>query len=152
MLSLLHMVSTSSALQFILHIIYWVLQHQNFCLLMFKSFHYFRNCSYVHYFYSSANWSVFGSFLLACWASSWHYFEFSTCLITLLHDIKLVHGKLLFSFCDSMLLWFFMVLSGLLLCPCIWGSKQCSYVCKALYTLILTIQQIANRGPSAFFD
>ena len=33
-----------------------------------------------------------GSFLVACWASSWHYFEFSTCLITLLHDIKLVHG------------------------------------------------------------
>ena len=37
--------STSSALQFILHLNYWVLQHQNFCLLMFESFHYFRNCS-----------------------------------------------------------------------------------------------------------
>ena len=59
---------------------------------LFKSFHYFRNCSYVHYFYSSANWSVFGSFLLACWASSWHYLEFSTCLITILQDVKLVHG------------------------------------------------------------
>ena len=31
-------------------------------------------------------------------------------------------------------------------------KEQCSYVRKALYTLILTIRQIANRGPSAFFN
>ena len=149
MLSLLHMVSTSSALQFILRLIYWVLQHQNFCS---RAFIILETVLMFIIFIPQLTEVSLGSFLVACWASSWHYFEFSTCLITLLHDIKLVHGKLLFSFCDSMLLWFFMVLSGLLLCPCIWGSKQCSYVGKALYTLILTIQQIANRGPSTFFD
>lgn len=47
-----------------------------------------------------------------------------------------------------MLLWFSWCSVGY---SCtIWGSKQCSYVCKALYTLILANEQIANRGPSAF--
>ena len=92
------------------------------------------------------------SFLVACWAYSWHYFEFSTCLITIFHDFKLFHVKLPCCSCDSMLLWFFMVFSGLLFCLCIWKSEQFSYVGKALYTLILTIQQIANRGPSMFFN
>ena len=74
-----------------------------FCL---RAFIILETVPYVHYFYSSANWRVFMSFLLACWASSLHYFEFSTWLITILHDVKLVHGKLSFSLCDSMLLWF----------------------------------------------
>ena len=74
--------------------------------LCLRAFIILETVPYVHYFYSSANCCVFMSFLLACWASSWHYFEFSTWLITILHDIKLVHGKLSFSLCDSMLLWF----------------------------------------------
>ena len=120
--------------------------------LCLRGFIILETVPYGHYFYSSANWNVFVSFLVACWAYSWHYFELSTCLITVFHNFKLFHGKLPCSFCDSMLLWFFMVFSGLLFCPCIWRSKQFSYVGKALYTLILTIQQIANRGPSMFFN
>ena len=59
--------------------------------------------------------------------------------------LRLVSGKLSFLFYDSMLLWFFTGLNGLLLYQRVWNWKQLSYLSKTLFTLILTIQQSGNK-------
>ena len=59
----LHMVSTSSALQFILHLRYWLFNTRISVYLCLRYFIFLETVPYVHYFYCSSNWSVFVSFL-----------------------------------------------------------------------------------------
>ena len=58
--------------------------------------------------------------------------------------LSLVSGELPFSFSGAVLLWLFMVLDKLFLCWHALGSEYLSHLGKALFTLILTVQQVGN--------
>lgn len=97
------------------------------------------NFSYVHYFYPWAYLSPFVRFLIACQVSFWHYFEFSTCLITILCDFKMGFWIIALSFLWFHVTVFFLMINELLLSQCIWNNKYHFYLCKSLFILILII-------------
>ena len=75
-----------------------------------------------------------------CEVSFWHYFEFSTCLITILCDFKMGFWIIALSFLwFHVTVFFFIMINELLLSQCIWNNKYHFYLCKSLFILILII-------------
>ena len=79
------------------------------CLRVFISL---KLISYFHFFFLFMSLSAFVSVPIASRVSPWHYLNFPLAWSQSSMVLRLVSGKLSFSFCDSLLLWFFMVPSG----------------------------------------